>query len=582
VAGAITGERAEFTFAAGSFAGVVNDGALGLALTAVDAHDNTFSGDVASLLTAPLAIDNTPPAPPTFTTFARAPWGTVRGTDPATGAGQVHDALLLLLLPAGVDVVDGEVPPTVSRVVPGADGSFAFALPIDVPGLTAVAVDGAGNMSAPAAAANTAVTASIIDVTSPHDVVARPAALAALAQGGDRPAAVELRAGAATITAAPFWRPLTTVANDSNNNGASIAFDPVVNAIVAVSFDGRTTLIDGAQVKDVGEPPLPVRGGQAMAFDARRGVVVLFGGHGLDGQSTNQLFEWDGAHWSQRLANDPADSARPAPRVAHAMTFVPSLGGVVVVDGCGQEVVEGKSGCNPGFNDVWLWDGASFTALCQGAACGSSIFPLNLRPAIGVDADGRLIGTGGDTEPFHLVVAAGSPVVAAFDTALSQWIPECDNGCDAHALVDAAAVPLDGGLAFIGGCPPSSGQSGTCVSSYDVNGFTPIALVDRGPARNVPNPFQVQPITALPDGTIVELGDNRTVRSTSGARDQVRPSSLTPRCAAATTVVDDGDVLVSGGCDHCSVGIGTIALSCTNDLPTSELLAGSEDGAVVA
>src|ERR1043165_637309 len=52
------------------------------------------------------------------------------------------------------------------------------------------------------------------------------------------------------------------------------------------------------------------RSGHAMAYDAVRGVTVLFGG-GANGET----WEWDGNSWTQRAV------AGPSPRSSHAMAY---------------------------------------------------------------------------------------------------------------------------------------------------------------------------------------------------------------------------------------------------------------------
>jgi hypothetical protein len=99
--------------------------------------------------------------------------------------------------------------------------------------------------------------------------------------------------------------------------------------------------------------PSPRRGA-AMAFDAARGVTVLFGG-GLD-PSTNtvnaELWEWDGVSWKQvpRVIGNPW----PVARREHAMAYDPARGGVVMYGG--TVVVSGTP-----MDDMWLWDGTSWT-----------------------------------------------------------------------------------------------------------------------------------------------------------------------------------------------------------------------------
>jgi hypothetical protein len=44
----------------------------------------------------------------------------------------------------------------------------------------------------------------------------------------------------------------------------------------------------------------PARYGHAMVYDEAKGVVILFGGIGLDGVPLNDTWEYDGIVWAQK------------------------------------------------------------------------------------------------------------------------------------------------------------------------------------------------------------------------------------------------------------------------------------------
>src|SRR5262252_1416508 len=61
--------------------------------------------------------------------------------------------------------------------------------------------------------------------------------------------------------------------------------------------------------------PAP-RASHAMAFDSKRGRVVLFGGRSVEGNHFfGDTWEWDGSYWTQ------LDDVGPAPRINHAMAY---------------------------------------------------------------------------------------------------------------------------------------------------------------------------------------------------------------------------------------------------------------------
>ncbi len=96
------------------------------------------------------------------------------------------------------------------------------------------------------------------------------------------------------------------------------------------------------------------RQSHAMAYDAARGVTVLFGGRSPSNPiSDGETWEWDGTNWTQRT---PAIS--PSPRAGHAMAY-DSVRQVTVLFG----------GITPsgGFlGDTWEWDGSAWSLRSTG------------------------------------------------------------------------------------------------------------------------------------------------------------------------------------------------------------------------
>lgn len=116
-------------------------------------------------------------------------------------------------------------------------------------------------------------------------------------------------------------------------------------------FDGRGWL----QIKTDVQPI--ARYGHAMAYDAKRKRVVLFGGFS-SGTSTAlaDTWEWDGVRWT---AHDTAQG--PAPRANHMMTY-DGKRDVVVLYGGDHEQPDGTSFSNVNqYADTWLWDGTQWT-----------------------------------------------------------------------------------------------------------------------------------------------------------------------------------------------------------------------------
>jgi hypothetical protein len=124
----------------------------------------------------------------------------------------------------------------------------------------------------------------------------------------------------------------------------------------------RTTLGDGTWEHDgvtwqrrlMAGPT--ARTAHIMAYDARRGRTVLFGGMGgsADGRLPSllgDLWEYDGERWEQRLVPDAPLARRSA--------------GVAYDSRRGRVVVFGGSGPSGLLGDTWAWDGERWTKLAD-------------------------------------------------------------------------------------------------------------------------------------------------------------------------------------------------------------------------
>lgn len=91
-----------------------------------------------------------------------------------------------------------------------------------------------------------------------------------------------------------------------------------------------------------------------MAYDARRGVTVLFGGFDPDSNGTygrlGDTWEWNGTDWKQCM---PETS--PPPRYGHAMAYDSARGVTVLFGGTIDQVYDNL------VNDTWEWDGNSWS-----------------------------------------------------------------------------------------------------------------------------------------------------------------------------------------------------------------------------
>jgi hypothetical protein len=151
--------------------------------------------------------------------------------------------------------------------------------------------------------------------------------------------------------------------------GVSVLFGGDTSALIYGLHNPATTWEwDGVRWTDVlppGQSP-PWRFDGVFAYDARRGVSVLFGGDVLEQYHLQDLWEWDGEAWVERV---PLDGVVPLPRSMAAMAYDTRRGVMLLfggeVNGLGPDGVSlaktGEEGHKEPSADFWEWDGERWT-----------------------------------------------------------------------------------------------------------------------------------------------------------------------------------------------------------------------------
>lgn len=122
------------------------------------------------------------------------------------------------------------------------------------------------------------------------------------------------------------------------------------------------------------------RSGIAMAYDAARGLTVLFGGSTASGPS-DETFLWNGTTWS---AANP--STRPEPRIGARMVYDSRRE---------RSVLFGGTNSTEAFADLWEWDGVDWRKL----APFHEVQPRH-RATLVFDSDrNRVVLFGGASDP---------------------------------------------------------------------------------------------------------------------------------------------------------------------------------------
>jgi len=102
----------------------------------------------------------------------------------------------------------------------------------------------------------------------------------------------------------------------------------------------------------------------AVAYDSTRKRIVLFGGDSNTGY-LNDTWEWDGTNWTQKFPSN-----KPSVRYGHVMAFDSREGAVVLYGGGWYDAVSGYHT----YDDTWRWDGSSWTEVVLPSKPPAKIF----------------------------------------------------------------------------------------------------------------------------------------------------------------------------------------------------------------
>jgi hypothetical protein len=170
--------------------------------------------------------------------------------------------------------------------------------------------------------------------------------------------AVWSRAASAQVTPAPTWSQLSPATSPSARVFAAMAYDAATNQVVLFGGEGindnslnDTWTWNGStwsQLSPATSPP--ARFSATMAYDASSGQVVLFGGANNSG-FLGDTWTWNGTTWTQQ-----APITSPQARDSSAMAYDASSGQVVLFGGAAF------TGNGVDFvGDTWTWNGTTWT-----------------------------------------------------------------------------------------------------------------------------------------------------------------------------------------------------------------------------
>ncbi len=166
------------------------------------------------------------------------------------------------------------------------------------------------------------------------------------------------------------------------------------------------------------------RSSHAMAYDAARGVTVLFGGSDAIARNA-ETWEWNGTAWTQRVVSGPSA------RVEHAMVH-DAARGVTVLFGVNAD----------GIGETWEWNGTAWT---QRVVSGPS---QRMAPAMAYDAARGVTVLFGGYD--------GSGMIAeTWEWNGTAWTQRAVSGPSARAYSPMAYDAARGVTVLFGGYPGS-------------------------------------------------------------------------------------------------------------------------------
>ncbi len=159
---------------------------------------------------------------------------------------------------------------------------------------------------------------------------------------------------------------------------SGVAYPPVLNPVDAAEHgeaDGLALRAEGATLTTVGGARWLRLGGwsnplaralAASAYDARRGVWVVFGGRGgaTGTQLLDDTWEWNGHGWTRVVLSDPEGDGNPGIREGAAMAYDAARGTVILFGGLFADTQNRFQG------ETWEYNGESWRRLSTtGATC---------------------------------------------------------------------------------------------------------------------------------------------------------------------------------------------------------------------
>lgn len=153
--------------------------------------------------------------------------------------------------------------------------------------------------------------------------------------------------GSWTPVVAPYGRRGYVTAAFDTARGRTVVFGGADLTPTATYYDDTWEHDGEVWVRRAASAPLGKRASYAMAYDAARGVTMLFGGYDMSWKS--DLWSWNGSSWLPGCVTPPCStSPRPAARASATFVYDEARRVIVLFGGFSN----GRA-----YDDTWTWDG---------------------------------------------------------------------------------------------------------------------------------------------------------------------------------------------------------------------------------
>lgn len=238
------------------------------------------------------------------------------------------------------------------------------------------------------------------------------------------------------VNVVPRWHVVTTAHMPTASSEYALAYDADRGVMVLYGgnatgwpYENSTWEFDGsdwAQATITNTPQAIY--GMAMTYDANRELIVLFGGSNADDTALAETWEYDGVDWTQA-----SPTTSPPARTGHTLVYDPTTGKVYLFGG--------RDGITY-YNDTWEYDGSTWSQVTT-----TTSPPSRSGHAMAYNTSNNTVILFGG----QLVSGTLTADMWSFDPLTSSWTEISDTGPEGRTGAGLAYMPELNVFVLVGG-----------------------------------------------------------------------------------------------------------------------------------